>query len=191
MIAPALFNSTTDLWATPPELFAELARRFGPFDLDVCATADNAKCPRFFTPDQDGLQQPWHGRCWMNPPYGKRIAKWIRKAWESSLQGATVVCLLPARTDTRWWQDYVLPFATKIEYIRGRLRFGGMRSSAPFPSAIVVFAPAKLFRCHWCERPFKPRRKDKKFCSGACRQAAYRAWPVTAISVTPALLSGE
>jgi phage N-6-adenine-methyltransferase len=88
-------------------VFDELARRFGPFDLDVCATAENAKCPRFFSPEQDGLQQRWDGRCWMNPPYGRKIGVWVRKAWESALAGATVVCLLPARTDTRWWHDYI------------------------------------------------------------------------------------
>ena len=99
MIAQALLSSKSDQWATPPELFLRIAKRYGPFDLDVCATAENAKCERFYSPEQDGLQQPWEGRCWMNPPYGRTIGLWVKKAWESSLAGATVVCLVPARTD--------------------------------------------------------------------------------------------
>ena len=80
MIAPALYSSATDDWATPPELFAQINRRYGPFDLDVCASAGNTKCERFYSPDQDGLQQPWQGVCWMNPPYGRTIGLWVRKA---------------------------------------------------------------------------------------------------------------
>ena len=98
--SPVLFSSKSDDWATDQAFFAKMDRRYGPFDLDVCASADNAKCGRFFTAEMDGLQQPWQGRCWMNPPYGKTIGQWIRKAWQSSLEGATVVCLLPARVDT-------------------------------------------------------------------------------------------
>ena len=87
---------------------------------------------------QDGLQQNWTGMCWMNPPYGKEIGKWLKKAYESSINGAIVVCLIPARTDTAWWHDYVMK--GKIRFIRGRLKFGGNKNSAPFPSAIVVFS---------------------------------------------------
>ena len=184
MNSDCLFSSETDLWATPPEVFASIAKRFGPFDLDVCAVADNAKCERYYSPEQDGLQQPWRGRCWMNPPYGRGIGQWVRKAWEASVGGATVVCLLPARTDTRWWHEYIAPYASKIEFIRGRLRFGGAENGTPFPSVIVLFAPAAQRRCQWCERPFVPRRTDSKFCGGACKQAAYRARRVTALSVT-------
>ena len=95
---------------------------------------DNAKCPRYFTPAEDGLQQPWTGRCWCNPPYGKTIGLWVRKAWESSLEGATVVMLLPARVDTRWWHDYVKPYAAVVEFPKGRLRFGNAIHPAPFPT---------------------------------------------------------
>ena len=185
MIAPVHFSSVSDEWATPPELFAKIDRRFGPLELDVCATAENAKCPRFFTRDQDGLQQTWTGRCWCNPPYGRGIGQWVKKAWESAHAGATVVCLLPARTDTKWWQDYVSRFG-RVEFLRGRIRFGGCENSAPFPSAIVIFRPAAGRACKRCQAVYVPRRSDSDYCSPACRQAAYRARLVTAVSVTGA-----
>ncbi len=176
----------TDLHATPPEFFRKMERRYGPFDLDVCALPENAKCARYFTPEQDGLKHPWRGRCWCNPPYGKTVGQWVRKAWESSLQGATVVLLLPARTDTRWWHEYVTAYATKVRFVRGRLTFGSAAHPAPFPSAVVVFTPSRLRCCQWCERRFRPARTDGKFCSAGCKQAAYRARHVTPISVTAA-----
>ena len=86
-----------------------------------------------------------------------------------------VVCLLPARVDTRWWHDYVKPYAAVIDFVKGRLRFGDGKYPAPFPSVVVVFKPAALLRCRWCERPFLPKRTDSKFCSGGCKQSAYRA----------------
>ncbi len=134
------FSSATDLWSTPQDFFDRYNERFG-FEVDVCATNDNAKCERFFTVEQDGLAQEWRGVCWMNPPYGRTIAHWMRKAYESSLTGATVVCLVPARTDTRWWHDYAMK--GEVEFIKGRLKFGGHSNSAPFPSAVVVFHPTK------------------------------------------------
>jgi phage N-6-adenine-methyltransferase len=187
MTSPVLFSSKSDDWPTSQAFFDKMNRRYGPFDLDVCAAADNAKCSRFFTAEVDGLRQPWQGRCWMNPPYGKTIGRWICKAWESSLAGATVVCLLPARVDTRWWHGYIEPYATVVDFVKGRLRFGDGKYPAPFPSAVVVFEPAKLYPCLWCERPFVPKRTDSKFCSAACKQGAYRARIVTAISVTQPL----
>ena len=135
-----LFASTTDLWETPQSLFDELNNVYH-FDLDVCALPDNAKCENYFTPDIDGLKQEWSGTCWMNPPYGREIGKWMKKALESSRNGATVVCLVPARTDTAWWHDYAMK--GEIEFIRGRLKFGNSKNSAPFPSAIVVFGGDK------------------------------------------------
>jgi phage N-6-adenine-methyltransferase len=131
-----LFSSATDQWETPQWLFDRLNDQYH-FELDVCALPENAKCDRYFTPEQDGLQQEWTGVCWMNPPYGRKIGKWVRKAYESAQQGATVVCLLPARTDTAWWHDYVMH--GEITFLRGRLKFGNSKNSAPFPSAIVVF----------------------------------------------------
>jgi phage N-6-adenine-methyltransferase len=132
------------MWATPLEFFERCEAKYGPFTVDVCATPENAKCSRFFTKDDDGLAQEWGGRCWMNPPYGREIGKWMRKAYESSLQGATVVCLVPARTDTAWWHDYAKK--GHVEFVRGRLKFGGSKNSAPFPSALVVFRPQAIAR---------------------------------------------
>jgi phage N-6-adenine-methyltransferase len=132
------YSSASAEWSTPQNLFDELDAEFG-FELDVCATSANAKCRRYFTPADDGLAQAWRGVCWMNPPYGDEIARWVRKALESSLLGATVVCLVPARTDTRWWQDVCE--LGEVRFLRGRLRFNGGRTGAPFPSAVVVFRP--------------------------------------------------
>lgn len=133
------FSSTTDDWATPPDLFQKLDARWR-FTLDVCANAENAKVPLFFTREQDGLAQSWAGNaCWMNPPYGRAIGGWVAKAVsESRLPGTIVVALLPARTDTRWWSNWVAPFA-RVAFLRGRLKFGGAKSGAPFPSVIAVY----------------------------------------------------
>lgn len=130
------FSSKTDLWATPQDFFDKYNQIYN-FDIDVCALPENAKCLIYFTPEQDGLKQKWYGKCWMNPPYGRTIKHWVKKAYESSLDGCVVVCLLPARTDTSWWHDFCVK--GKIEFIRGRLKFGGNKNPAPFPSAIVVF----------------------------------------------------
>ena len=135
------FKSDSIEWETPQAFFDEWNARYH-FTLDVCATPENAKCARFFTVADDGLRQEWTGICWMNPPYERVICKWMKKAWESSLTGAAVVCLVPARTDTRWWHDYAVK--GEIHFIRGRLKFGGHRNSAPFPSAVVVFRPGAL-----------------------------------------------
>lgn len=136
------YSSKTDMWATPQETFDRLDAEFGPFDLDVCATPENAKCKNFYTRAEDGLAQPWRGKCWMNPPYGREIKLWMRKAYEESRKGALVVCLIPARTDTAWWHDYAM--RGDVSFIRGRLKFGGAANSAPFPSAVVVFKPKTL-----------------------------------------------
>ena len=103
----------------------------------------NAKCRKFYSPQEDGLSMNWRGVCWLNPPYGRGISVWVKKAWESSMldwqePGATVVCLLPARTDTRWFHDYILGKA-EIRFIKGRLKFGGHKNSAPFPSMVVIY----------------------------------------------------
>ena len=130
------FSSKTDLWATPQGFFDILNSEHG-FTLDVCASPENAKCASFFTEEDDGLSKTWAGVCWMNPPYGREIGKWMKKAYESSLAGAKVVCLVPARTDTAWWHNYAMK--GKVEFLRGRLKFGGSKNSAPFPSAVVIF----------------------------------------------------
>lgn len=131
------FSSATPEWPTPQGLFDELSFVYGGFSLDPCATVQNAKCQKFFTQEDDGLRQPWTGKVFLNPPYGREIGRWVKKAWEESQKGALVVCLLPARVDTRWWHDYAKK--GHVHFIRGRLKFGCARNSAPFPSAIVTF----------------------------------------------------
>lgn len=137
-ISESLYSSKTDMWETPQELFDELDSEFH-FDLDVCAIAENTKCNLFYTPEQDGLIQPWYGTCWCNPPYGRQITKWVKKAAESD---CTVVMLLPARTDTKWFHDYIYK-RVEIRFLKGRLKFGNSKNSAPFPSMIVVFRGLK------------------------------------------------
>jgi phage N-6-adenine-methyltransferase len=129
-----MFSSKTDLWATPQDLFDKLNEEFG-FDIDVCALPSNAKCKKFYSPADDGLSQKWEGVCWCNPPYGREIGKWVKKAYESKTK---VVMLLPARTDTKWFHDYIYGKA-EIRFIKGRLKFGDSKNAAPFPSMIVVF----------------------------------------------------
>jgi phage N-6-adenine-methyltransferase len=136
-LARALFGSAKTSWETPRELFALLNREFS-FTLDVCATRANCKCAAYFSRAEDGLRQKWFGTCWMNPPYGRAIAAWIKKASCEAGRGATVVCLLPARTDTVWWQETVMK-AREIRLLRGRITFAGANGPAPFPSAIVIF----------------------------------------------------
>lgn len=132
------YSSATDLWSTPQEFFDTLDAEFR-FETDVCALSSNAKCSHYFTPEQDGLSRRWTGICWMNPPYGREIGKWICKAHEESTCGATVVCLVPARTDTSWWHNHCAK--GEIRFVRGRLKFGNAKTNAPFPSAVVIFRP--------------------------------------------------
>ena len=136
-INQGLFTSNTDMWATPLDFFIKLNEEFN-FETDVCAIESNAKCKKFFTPEMNGLKQEWTGVCWMNPPYGRGIGEWIKKAYESSLNGATVVCLIPSRTDTKWWHDYCMK--GEVRLVKGRLKFGDSKNSAPFPSAVVIFS---------------------------------------------------
>lgn len=136
-INEGLFSSNTDLWATPQDFFNKLNEEFH-FEIDVCALSENAKCDKYYTPHIDGLKQEWTGICWMNPPYGRAIGNWVKKAYESSQNGATVVCLLPSRTDTKWWHEYCMK--GEIRFVKGRLKFGGAKDSAPFPSAVVIFS---------------------------------------------------
>lgn len=129
------FQSRRQDWETPDSIFGPLNEEFG-FTLDVCATPENTKCKRFFTEDDDGLTRGWHGVCWMNPPFGVQ-GKWVKKAYEEAKKGTTVVCLLPARTNTNWWHDYCM--RGEIRFIRGRPKFKGAKHGLPQPLAIVIF----------------------------------------------------
>jgi phage N-6-adenine-methyltransferase len=140
----ALFTSDRQDWETPPDLFKRYDDKYR-FTLDVCATPENAKCREFISPEVNGLLWDWtEYRCWMNPPYGREIGQWVRKAYIESTKGAFVVALLPARTDTAWWHNWVIgpnpqhPYA-QVEYLRGRIKFVGAKSTAPFPNAIAVY----------------------------------------------------
>ena len=124
-----------DEWGTKRTLFDKLDREFG-FTLDVSATPENAKCGRFFTKNDDGLQQEWTGIVWMNPPFSA-IGEWLKKAVESP---CTVVALVPTRTNPPWWHDLVLKHADEIRYIRKKLSFEGIKKGVAFTGhAIVVF----------------------------------------------------
>lgn len=139
MNTETMFSSKTDLWATPQDFFDKLNEEFK-FDLDVCALPENAKCERYFTPEVDGLSQTWAGNVWCNPPYGREIGSWVKRGYLAAKNriADVVVMLLPARTDTRWFHDYINGKA-EIRFIRGRLKFGDSKNSAPFPSMVVVF----------------------------------------------------
>ena len=135
-----MFSSKTGEWSTPQEFFDKLDWRFGPFDLDPCADPTNTKCANFFTEPEDGLTKSWEGfTSFINPPYGRGIDKWIQKGYEESRkEGTKVVMLIPSRTDTKYWHQYVMK-ADEVYFVKGRLKFGDCENSAPFPSAIVVF----------------------------------------------------
>jgi len=136
----------SDSWGTPPDLIAKLDAEFG-FTLDVCASRENAKADFFFAAEDDALSKDWiianigGGAIWMNPPFSQ-IDRWIKKAYEESRRGATVVCLVPCRTDSAWWHQYIIPCA-EVRFLRGRIRFVGAKHNAPFPCAVVIFGPNK------------------------------------------------
>lgn len=133
-----VFMSKSNEWETPQYIFDELNREFN-FTLDPCATNKNHKCKKYFTIKEDGLNQSWTGEIvFMNPPFGREIKKWIQKAYLESLNKSLVVCLIPAKTDTQYWHDFVMK-GDEIRFIKGRLKFGQSKVNAPFPSAIVVF----------------------------------------------------
>jgi len=135
-----MFSSRSDEWETPQYVFDILMREFN-FQIDVCATHQNSKCSEYFTKENDGLIKEWSPfRCWMNPPYGTNIKKWMGKALNESKKGALIVCLVPSRTDTKWWHEFAMK-SGEIRFIEGRLCFGDGKQSAPFPSCIVIFYP--------------------------------------------------
>lgn len=126
-------------WETPRHIYDKLHKEFI-FTLDAAASAKNAKCKKYFTLQDNALCQRWIGTVWCNPPYGRAIKDFVKKAYQESKMGAIVVMLIPSRTDTAWWHDWVM-MAHEIRLIRGRLKFGDGPSTAPFPSAIVIFRP--------------------------------------------------
>ena len=136
------FSSETNEWATPVDFFNRLHEEFN-FTLDPCASRENHKCDRYFTEADDGLSKQWSPHTvFMNPPYGRAIKDWVKKAYDESKLGATVVCLIPSRTDTQYWHKYCMK-ANEIRFIKGRLHFGNSNNSAPFPSAVVIFKPTR------------------------------------------------
>ena len=139
-----LFSSKSENWETPQYLFDQLNAEFR-FDLDCCASEQNKKCQRFFSKEDDGLSRDWVGRVWCNPPYGRGVGNWVKKAKnEVNKRAAVVVMLLPARTDTQWFHDYIYNKpGVEVRFIKGRLKFGGSKDNAPFPNMVVVFTPEK------------------------------------------------
>lgn len=142
-----MFSSKTDLWETPQDFFDKLNEEFR-FSLDVCALPENAKCEKYFTPEVDGLAQIWEGNVWCNPPYGREIGSWVKCGYLAAKNGYAdvVVMLLPARTDTRWFHEYINGKA-EIRFIKGRLKFGDSKNSAPFPSMVVVYKKGMIKTC--------------------------------------------
>lgn len=141
-LTAGLTSSNRDDWATPIDLFKRLDNEFG-FTLDVCADESNHKVAKYFNKEKDGLKQDWTPYiCWMNPPYGRTIGQWVKKARETGQGGGVVVALLPARTDTKWWADVM--HASELRFIQGRVKFGGHNVGAPFPSVIAVFGTPRV-----------------------------------------------
>jgi phage N-6-adenine-methyltransferase len=176
MVSKVLNSSKSVEWSTPQSLFDSLDRLFH-FSLDPCATRENAKCKLFFTKEDDGLAQDWSGlRVFCNPPYGDQIGKWARKCFESSQAGALVVLLVPSRTDTVWFHEWV-QYKAEIHFMKGRQRFGDAKSNAPFPSLIAIYGRRdnrRLMTCQNCDGLFHAERSDAKTCSAKCRQALCR-----------------
>ena len=143
MLTNAIYSSNSDEWATPQQFFDKLNNEFH-FTLDPCANADNHKCSEYFTKDDNGLLQSWGGHSvFCNPPYSK-ISDWVRKCYEEGHKdNTTVVCLIPARTDTRYFHNYILHRA-EIRFVKGRLKFGDGKGTAPFPSMLVIYRGAEV-----------------------------------------------
>ena len=146
MINKGLFTSDKNDWETPQDFFNELHKEFD-FTLDAAASHENAKLDNYYTVEENGLEHNWEGRVFVNPPYGSEIKHWVEKAYKESLEpyNECVVMLIPSRTDTRYWHDYIFNKATDIRFLKGRLKFelnGQAKQSAPFPSAVIVYTGA-------------------------------------------------
>jgi len=177
-----LTSSASSEHPTPQWLVDQLAREFGKFDLDPAATAANAKAPRFYAEADDGLSQPWAGRIFLNPPYGRTIGLWLAKATQVGADGHLVVALVPARsTGTRWWIEAVRAASLPPRFIPGRLVNPETGRQWTIPAAILVFGPVhgrhgtEAVRCTVCSEWFWPSYPKRSTCSDRCRKAAYRA----------------
>ena len=182
MVHDLLTSSASSEHPTPQWLVDQLAREFGTFDLDPCATAANAKAPRFYTRDQDGLSQPREGRIWLNPPYGREIGSWLRRAAQAGAEGHLVVALVPARsTGTQWWIEAVGAASLPPRFLPGRLVNPETGRQWTIPAALLVFGPVRgrhgtaWSRCAVCQEIFWPSYPKRSTCSDRCRKAAYRA----------------
>lgn len=131
------FESATVEWPTPQDIYEPLFAEFG-FTLDVAANSSNAKCKQFFDKETNGLAQKWSGVCWCNPPYGKDLKNWVKKAAIETWHGVTTVMLIPVRSNTVWWHQYCLPFG-EIRFVKGRPKFGNAKEGLPWPLAVIVF----------------------------------------------------
>ena len=175
-----MFSSATGNWATPQDFFDKLNWRFGPFDLDPCASTHNTKCANFFTEAEDGLGKSWEGfTAFVNPPYGRGIDKWIAKGYNEAMDtGTKVVMLIPARTDTRYWHDYVMK-ASEIHFVKGRLKFGDSKNPAPLYSTAAMNFGAS--RGLIDEPPAAPSlsKTDGEGCQRKPRRKNFPLWQVT------------
>jgi site-specific DNA-methyltransferase (adenine-specific) len=139
LVRPELrFKSATNEWPTPDSLWKPLDDEFG-FTLDVCSTHENAKCANHFTLAEDGLKQPWSGVAWMNPPYGAQLARWVKKCHDEAMRGVLVVGLIPVRSNTSYWHDYVM--GNEIRFVRGYPKFGNAKQGLKAPLAVVIWRP--------------------------------------------------
>jgi site-specific DNA-methyltransferase (adenine-specific) len=134
-----MFSSQSNEWSTPQDFYDKLNAEFN-FTLDPCATHENHKCDSYFTIEDNGLAQDWHGKTvFCNPPYGRELKKWVEKCYKESLKGNTIiVMLIPARTDTTYFHNFIY-FKSEIRFLKGRLKFGDSKNSAPFPSMVVIY----------------------------------------------------
>jgi phage N-6-adenine-methyltransferase len=173
-------SQASDEWPTPEWLVRQYAVEFGPFDLDPAAAEGTGQAPLFFTMADDGLAQPWKGRVWLNPPYSQ-VGRWMVKAAGEVAAGRAelVVCLVPARVDARWYRT-AADVASVVRVLPQRVKFGGCKDSAPFPSAVIVFGDdgrrhgSRPKQCEICRQYWFPVRSDAKTCSVACRVRAFR-----------------
>lgn len=134
------FKSKSVEYSTPLEIVEPLKKEFN-LKLDVCATQDNKKCEEFYTKEDNALIQDWYkfGNCWMNPPWSRELKKWVEKAYQESQKGATIVCLLPVRSNTIWWHKLIINTNTEVRFLKGEIKFNGMDRGLWLPCAIVIF----------------------------------------------------